>query len=145
VVALLDVNALIALFWSSHNFHPRMQGWFAANSGSGWATCAFTEAGFVRVVSNPMFSPRAVSPVEAIELLEGAVQHAGHRFWEDEVSVADATRSIRAHLIGHQQVTDAYLLGLAIHKEGKLVTFDRSIAALVPGHGGGASYLEIIR
>jgi toxin-antitoxin system PIN domain toxin len=59
-VALLDVNALVALAWDSHVHHAAMRTWFAANSAGGWATCPMTESGFVRVSSNPKVLPSPI-------------------------------------------------------------------------------------
>ena len=142
--ALLDVNALIALFWAGHPFHERMQRWFGRHARAGWATCPYTEAGFVRILSNPRFSAHAVSPREAVEVLEASRQHAAHRFWADDVPVSKCVQPFQQRLVGHLRVTDAYLLGLALRKKGKLATMDEGIASLLPGNGKGQSYLEII-
>jgi toxin-antitoxin system PIN domain toxin len=144
VESLLDVNALIALFWAGHPFHQRMQRWFARHARAGWATCPFTEAGFVLILSNPRFSAHAVSPSEAIEVLQASRQHTTHRFWADDLPVSEAIQPFQQRLVVHQQVTDAYLLGLALRKKGKLATLDEGIASLLPGNGQRHSCLEII-
>ena len=54
-VFLLDANLLIALAWPEHEAHNRAGSWFARHSRSGWATCPFTQAAFVRILSNPAF------------------------------------------------------------------------------------------
>src|SRR5229473_2976762 len=110
---LLDVNVLIALIWPAHAFHSSVQNWFARNSRRGWATCPVTQTGFVRIVSNPAFSPDAVSPQEAISVLAANLQHRWHQFWADAIGLEEATHAFRHRVVGHQQVTDAYLLGLA--------------------------------
>src|SRR5690242_1005480 len=129
---LLDVNVLIALIWPAHAFHSRMQNWFARNSRRGWATCPVTQTGFVRIVSNPAFSSDAVSPEEAVSVLAANLQHRSHQFWADGIGIEEATQAFRHRVVGHQQITDAYLLGLAAHHKGKLATLDRSVAALLP-------------
>jgi len=129
---LLDVNVLIALGWRGHPDHTRVQRWFAGNSAEGWATCPFTQAAFVRIVSNPAFSAHATSPVEALKLLTANLKHATHQFWADNLSLGDALRPFADRLAGHRQVTDAYLLGLALRKKGKLATLDRGILDLLP-------------
>ena len=131
MTSLLDVNVLVALHWPGHQFHRGAQDWFARNADRGWATCPFTQAAFVRIISNPAFSPRAVSPAEAIRALTTSLKHPAHRFWPDDITYADAVRSLGGRLVGHKQVTDAYLLGLALHKKGKLATLDRGLAALL--------------
>ena len=127
---LLDVNVLVALLWPPHEAHSRVQHWFAQHAARGWATCAFTEAGFVRILSNPAVSQGAISPADALEVLSGSLTHPGHRFWNQDIGFVEATSYCAQRLLGHQQITDAYLLGLAIHKKGKLVTLDGGVAAL---------------
>ena len=140
---LLDVNVLIALFWPDHEAHDRAQQWFARKGRSGWATCPFTQAGFVRILSNPSFSTQAVTPHEAMRLLVANLNHSGHQFWKDEITFADAVQPFQARLKGHQQVADAYLLGLAMHQRGKLATFDKKIGSLLSKNTDW-SFLEII-
>ena len=128
---LLDVNLLIALSWPAHEKHARAQAWFGQHASEGWATCPFTQAAFVRILSNPAFSADAVAPREATKLLSANVKHPHHKFWADDVAFVDAVEPFTRSLVGHQQVTDAYLLGLAIHKKGALATMDQSIQALL--------------
>ena len=136
---LLDVSVLVALSWPGHQFHEAVQHWFARNASKGWATCPIVEAGFVRILSNPAFSPRAVSPAEAISALQVTVQHPAHQFWADDISFPDALRFLKGPLTGHKQIMDAYLVGLAIHKRGRLATTDRGIAGIAP-----AGLIELI-
>jgi len=131
---LLDVNVLIALVWPEHSGHRLVQRWFARTGGRRWATCPFTEAGFVRILSNPAFSPRAVSPVEAIEALRANTGRPGHEFWSDDARYGEAVQSFQARIVGHQQVSDAYLVGLALRKRGRLATLDRGILDLLHEH-----------
>jgi toxin-antitoxin system PIN domain toxin len=129
---LLDVNILIALFWPAHEFHTVARRWFARNSQHAWATCTVTQAGFVRIVSNPAFSRDAVSPEQAMEVLEGNLQHPRHQFWKDQIGFVETVRPFAGKMLGHRQVTDAYLLGLAFRHGGALATLDRGIEALLP-------------
>lgn len=140
---LLDVNVLVALLWPDHEAYDRAQDWFGRKARSGWATCPFTQAGFVRIVSNPAFSTHAVTPQEATRLLVANLNHPGHKFWKDEIAFSDAVQPFRVRLTGHQQVPDAYLLGLAMHQRGKLATFDKKIGALLSKNTQW-SYLEVI-
>ena len=130
---LLDVNVLVALMWPAHEGHQRAQEWFARNAKNGWATCPLTQAGFVRILSNPAFSSDAVAPQEASKLLSANLKHPSHLFWPDDVSFADAVNPIQKQIVGHQQVTDAYLLGLALRRKAKLATMDRGVSMLLPG------------
>jgi uncharacterized protein len=131
-VHLLDVNVLIALIWPAHERHAIAQRWLASESNKGWATCPLTQAAFVRIVSNPAFSRDAVAPLPATEILEAALRHPLHQFWPDEISLVEAIRPVAKKLLGHQQISDAYLLGLAVHRKGGLLTMDRAILGLLP-------------
>jgi len=128
-VFLLDANVLIALAWPEHEFHEKVGRWFMRHSRAGWATCPFTQAAFVRVLSNAAFSADALTPENALRVLESNLLLPGHHFWEDSISVPDGIRSSGGRLTGHRQITDAYLLGLAIHHKGKLATLDKGIGA----------------
>jgi toxin-antitoxin system PIN domain toxin len=129
---LLDVNVLIAAIWPTHESHSTVQQWLGRHVRDGWATCPLTQAAFVRIVSNPAFSPNALTPRDALALLEANLRHAAHHFWEDEISFLAAVEPFAEKLVGHQQVSDAYLLGLAIHKKGRLATLDKGVLALLP-------------
>jgi len=142
--ALLDVNVLIALLWPAHESHARAQRWFTQNAQQGWATCALTQLGFVRVTSNPGFSGRAVSPRDALEVLRGTMSHPGHRFWTEDLGVTEALPQFGRRLMGHQQITDAYLVALAIHKKGRLVTFDTSIGSLLQDSATAKAHLVLL-
>ena len=128
---LLDVNMLVALLWGSHEDHKRVRTWFVGSSKVGWATCPFTQAGCVRILSNPAFSKNAPSLQQALELLSVNLNHPSHVFWPDDLTLIEAVRPMERLLVGHKQVTDAYLLGLAIRRKAKLITLDRSISALL--------------
>ena len=131
-VHLLDVNVLIALIWPAHVSHAIAQRWLANDSNGGWATCPLTQAAFVRILSNPAFSRDAVAPLQATEILEAALRHPLHQFWPDEIGLVEAIRPVAKQLLGHQQVSDAYLLGLAVHRKGRFLTMDRAILGLLP-------------
>lgn len=131
-MALLDVNALVALVWDSHVHHATVRDWFSANRKHGWATCPVTESGFVRVSSNPKIMPHAIGVEAAIGVLTRVRSIDGHVFLSDDVSLADADLP---HLVGHRQVTDAHLLTLARRNGVPLVTFDSGIQDLADGRG----------
>jgi uncharacterized protein len=131
-VCLLDANVLIALVWPDHVSYEPAARWFARHSRAGWATCPFTEAGFVRIISNAAFSPNALSPRNAIRLLEDNLAIPGHVFWPDAISFPKAMRNLESRFTGHRQTTDLYLLGLAAHYQGKLATLDKGVRAWAP-------------
>lgn len=128
---LLDVNMLIALAWPNHVHHRIAQAWFSRHASAGWATCPLTQCGFIRISSNPRIISEAVSPREAQLLLRTVTAHRHHQFWADDIPFHAESIPVQL-LLGHQQVTDAYLLGLSLGHKGKLVTLDAGIAALLP-------------
>jgi uncharacterized protein len=124
--ALLDVNLLIALLDADHSLHSAATRWFGANAKEGWASCPITQNGCVRVMSHPGY-PNPL-PVRAIvERLAEATAHASHAFWPDAVSLLDGHVVDPGRIHGPRQVSDLYLLALAVANRGRLVTFDRSI------------------
>jgi toxin-antitoxin system PIN domain toxin len=131
-VYLLDVNVLVAAIWPTHVFHERVQKWFGQFASRGWATCPMTQSGFVRLTSNPSFAPNALSVADAISLLGANLVHPAHQFWPDEINLAQAVDAFTVRLQGYKQLTDAYLLGLAIYRGAKFATTDRRILELVP-------------
>jgi uncharacterized protein len=125
--ALLDINVLLALLDADHIDHIRAREWIAAEIGDGWASCAITQNGFVRVLSQPRY-PSPVPPATAMELLARACATPHHEFWPCDVSVLDPAHVDPTRVHGPRQVTDAYLLALAVGRGGRFVTFDRSVA-----------------
>jgi len=126
VRALLDVNVLVALLDADHADHRRARAWLEAEIGSGWASCAITQNGFVRVVSQPRY-PSPVPVAVAIDRLARATASERHAFWPCDASLLDARAIDRQLLHGPRQVTDAYLLALAVAHRGRFVTFDGAI------------------
>lgn len=124
------MNLLIALAWPSHVHHQEAQAWFAGKRRAGFRTCPLTQAGFVRISCNPKFSPDAVAPSDALQLLEAITSLPEHDFWADDLSLEEALGKIQPLLAGHRQVTDAYLAGLAAVHGGILATLDRGATAL---------------
>lgn len=125
--ALLDVNVLIALLDSDHVSHTSAIRWFAANAGAGWASCAITQNGCIRTMSNPGY-PNPL-PVQAlVEHLREACRQQVHEFWDDDVSLLDSGAVDSGRIHGPRQLTGTYLLALAAQHGGRLVTFDDGIA-----------------
>lgn len=135
--ALLDVNVLLALLDVDHVDHRRAEKWISEEIQHGWASCALTENGFVRIISQPKY-PSPVSPSEAVERLRRATRTEHHEFWSCSISLLEDRRINSSHVHGPNQVTDAYLLALAVEHGGRFVTFDRSIPlSATPGAGPG--------
>lgn len=145
-IALLDVNALLALLWENHVFHVRMARWFAGNENRGWATCPITEQGFVRIVCNPAYIKPAPGIRSALDLLQKTTEASrNHQFWPDDLPLSALSVSIRRRLHGPKQITDAYLLALAMHRKGTLVTFDYRMETLAPEGSAEREALLILR
>jgi toxin-antitoxin system PIN domain toxin len=131
--ALLDVNVLLALLDADHVDHRAARAWLGAEIAHGWASCAITENGFVRVMSQPRY-PSPVPPAEAMARLARATHTGHHQFWPCDRSVLDERFVDRSRVHGPRQVTDAYLLALAVAHRGRFVTFDHALPlAAVPG------------
>jgi toxin-antitoxin system PIN domain toxin len=125
--ALLDVNVLIALLDADHVSHQAAWSWFAAHAADGWASCAITQNGCLRIMSHSGYpNPRSVA--EIAERLRAATAQPVNEFWADAVSVLDSARFDTTRIHGPRQLTDLWLLALAVSRGGRLVTFDRSIA-----------------
>ncbi len=140
--ALLDLNILTALLWPAHEHHEAAHRWFGARANARWATCALTQLGFVRIVSNPAFSRDALTPAEAVALLAENLTQPAHEFWTESLQVPAAIKGMEPELHGYRQLTDAYLLALADRRKGVLATFDRGLRALAGDTFGSA--LEIV-
>jgi uncharacterized protein len=133
-VGLLDVNVLLAAAWPKHIHHGVASKWLRQHAASGVATCTVTQLGFVRLSSNPRFSPDAVSPAEALALLRQITMNKWHHFWADPPDglIHPAIAGTLGKSLTTHHVTDAYLAGLAKHHGGKLVTLDQPLVKLFP-------------
>ena len=129
---LLDVNVLIALAWPLHVHHAIAHAWFEKLGHKSWSTCPLTQLAFVRISSNPKIISTAVSPRAAVQALGEMIELAGHVFWADDLRVNDLASFASSALVGHRQVTDAYLIELAKRRKGKLATLDAGLADLLP-------------
>lgn len=131
--ALLDINVLLALLDSDHVDHHRAHDWLEGGIEDGWASCAITQNGFVRIISQPHY-PSPISPAEAIDLLGRACDSGPHEFWTCDVSLLDSRTVDRCGVHSPRQVTDAYLLALSAAHGGHFVTFDRSLSISAVKH-----------
>jgi uncharacterized protein len=127
---LLDLNALIALVDPDSIHYEAMQRWFDSAGHRDWGVCPLTESGFVRVTTNPKYSGPNRTVAQASAILAELSKIIGYRYWPMTESWVVMTAPFAPRIKGHQQVTDAYLLGMAIREEGTLVTFDASISYL---------------
>lgn len=129
---LLDANVLIALAWPVHVHHTIAHDWFERQGHLSWSTCPLTQLAFVRISSNARIISGAVSPRGAVQALAKILALTGHVFWPDNLQVGNLPSFSSKTLVGHRQVTDAYLLELAKHQNGKLATLDAGLADLLP-------------
>ena len=124
---LLDVNVLVALFDPGHVHHRVVARWFSS-PGLQWGLCAFSEAGFLRVSTNVAAGNRTLE--QATDVLKSFSNDPCYRFWPIKAGWSSLVEPFQDRVYGHQQVTDAFLLGLAIKEDGVLVTMDKAIRHL---------------
>ena len=131
--ALFDVNVLIALHDSDHVHHHVASAWLQENGEHGWASCPLTQNGCLRIMAQPGYGkPQPLATLVA--MLGRSTSTRFHEFWADSISLIDTAQFHHAHIHNPRQLTDLYLLALAVHHGGRLVTFDRLIAlSAVPG------------
>jgi len=138
--SLLDVNVILALIDYDHAFHFRSHEWWENAKGNGWASCPLTENGVVRIMSHPRYAdPEEYKPREIISWLTQFSRNSDHEFWPDDLSLTDTEQFNHDHILGPRQITDHYLLALAVSRNAAFVTFDRSISTgavknALPGH-----------
>ena len=120
---LLDANVLIALFDADHVHHGIVRDWFIALRGE-FATCPIVEGALTRWIVRIEGSSGAAAAQRELRKLAA---DSRHRFWPDDLAYADVEWT---GVIGHSQVTDAYLAALARKRGGRLATLDRGLAAL---------------
>jgi len=126
--SLLDVNVLLALHDPNHTHAEIAHKWWEHDRDAGWASCAISENGFVRISSGPRYSPFIrFTALEAAQILTLFTNSNDHEFWFDSISILDTSIFSLDRVVGPGQLTDVYLLGLAVENGGRLVTFDRRI------------------
>jgi predicted nucleic acid-binding protein len=93
---------------------------------------------------NPNVSGGGLRCQDAVGVLEDRLRDPHHRFWSDDIGLPEGVAPFRDRLLGHRQITDAYLLGLAIHHGGKLATLDRGLLSLLPVDSPARRHIELI-
>jgi uncharacterized protein len=127
---LLDINILLGIAWEDQQAHQTVFPWFKGLGEQCFATCAITQAGFVRISNSARMTKQPVPIKSALELLNLLIDVPGHEFWPIDIGIQEATAAFVDKLFGPLQLTDAYLLGLAIANDGVLVTRDQAIPQL---------------
>ncbi len=138
---LLDVNVLVALIDPNHVHHDAAHAWFERTGCVSFATCPLTENGVLRVLGHAHYPNGLGSPAALVPAVLAVRGLAGHVFWPDTVSLADPHVVDGARLLGSEQLSDVYLLALAVAHGGRLATFDRRISAAAVRAGAEALHL----
>lgn len=141
-VALLDVNVLIALLDRRHVHHEGAHGWFATAQAHGWATCPLTQNAVLRILGQPRYPNSPGPPAVVAPLIAELIRHPQHQFWPDSLSLLDPNRVDASRLLESSQLTDTYLLALAVERGGRLVSLDRRLSPV--GVAGGREALWLI-
>ena len=121
--ALFDVNVLIALLDKNHDKHTTVSNWLGSHIQQGWASCPLTQNGCVRILSQPKY-PNSLGIADAVERLRSAVSTPYHRFFADDISLLDDAVMDSGSLSGPKQITDTYLIALAVEHSARFVTLD---------------------
>ena len=143
-VFLLDVNVLLALAWSNHEQHEVAHAWCAEQRRFRWASCPTTQSASSaspcsRQSSNGTF-PVLMRWSFYRKILNARDTSFGLKI---ERSMRCWMHSVR-RLVGHQQVTDACLLSLAIRHKGNLATFDHGVLALLASNSPAIEHITAI-
>lgn len=140
--ALLDINVLIAVHDCDHVHHTQAAEWLETQSEQGWASCPLTQNGFLRIMGQSAYSnPQPLALLT--QMLQSSTGTAFHQFWPDDISILDGLKFNHQHIHSPRQLTDLYLLGLAVKNQGCLVTFDQRIP-LSAVHGARPGHLVIL-
>ena len=124
---LLDVNVWVALFDSAHIASARANA-FIESANIQIATCPIIENGVIRILNLPNYGKRGALGVQVVRnQLINACRSLDHQFWPDDISLKDDQSVDFSRVHGHNQITDLYLLALAVKHNGVFVTFDQNI------------------
>jgi toxin-antitoxin system PIN domain toxin len=138
-VLLLDVNVLVALAIHDHPKHAKAMLWFRSKRSSGFSTCAITQSGLIRISSNPGVYKVRFFHEGALAALRSLTGLPEHEFWPMDLDYEAAVAPLRHRISGYKQTTDAYLLGLAIHRRAKFATMDSGVKDIA-----GPKYAEVV-
>ena len=134
MTTLLDVNVVIALLDPRHIGHIAAHTWFSSPTRGRWATCPIVENGVIRIVGSPKYVTSPGPPSNVMRLLGKLRSYGGHEFWPNEFSLLDSDLVQVSAALRPEDITDGYLLALAVSRRGKLATFDTKIrSAFVTG------------
>lgn len=143
MAALLDVNLLVALLDMDHLHHATATRWLNEHLHGGWASCPLTQNGCIRVMSQSAYPNHAPAAGIAARLAE-ATSHSAHTFWPDSVSLLTQGLMDWKNLLSGRQITDAYMLALAVANRGSFATLDQGVA-LSAVHGATPKHLVLLK
>ncbi|MGV9009010.1 TA system VapC family ribonuclease toxin [Brevundimonas sp.] len=143
MIHLLDVNVLIALLDPEHIAHDDVHVWFDTVGKTAWATCPIVQNGFLRIVGASRYSSVTTPLPVLVDNLSEFTRRPGHHFWAEDFSLLTDVVIRREGLTNAAQLTDTYLLGLAVRNGGRLATMDRRLStrAVV---GGDQALVQIL-
>lgn len=136
------MNVLIALLDEDHPRHDAARSWFEYNSGQGWASCPLAQNGCIRILSQPRY-PNPLGILGVVERLRGLTSTTNHEFVPDDISLLTESVVEISRVSGHRELTDVYLLALAVAHGFRLVTLDTGIR-LVAVEGARERHLVVI-
>ena len=140
---LLDVNVWVALLDEAHVFHARVLA-FIQKPTLKIASCPLTENGVIRILNLPGYSKLGPAGFEAVRnKLQEISCDLNHECWPDSISLRTSESINWPRVLGHNQITDVYLLALAVAHNGCLVTLDQRVA-LSTVHGASQKNLVLL-
>jgi toxin-antitoxin system PIN domain toxin len=128
---LLDAEVLLALVWPRHEGHHAAHAWFAETGRSGWASNTLTQLGALRLLTHPAVTKGAVSPSEAVRIVDAMTAHPAHEFWPLEEMPLKVWGDVVGRIRTRRHWTHARLLFEAERRDGGVVTFDEGMKSLV--------------
>lgn len=121
---LVDINILIALLDINHDLHTRALNWFLDSGRHGWHSCPTTQSGVIRIMGGRWYGPTRLAPDASGSRLRSMMEGTSHSFVPDDASLLDPD-VVNLSLVGTGgDVTDAYLLRLAVAHHVSLATMD---------------------
>jgi uncharacterized protein len=140
---LLDVNVWVALLDEAHVHHAQAVALMERRKVK-IATCPLVENGVIRVLNLPGYSKHGPAGFEAVsQKLQQICSDVDHEFWPDKVSLRSQGQVNWSRVLGHNQITDVYLLALAVAHQGCLATLDHRVA-LSTVVGAGKEHLMLL-
>jgi uncharacterized protein len=127
---LLDAEVLLALVWPRHEGHRAAHVWFAETGKLGWASNTLTQLGTLRLLTHPAVTKGAVSPSEAVKIVDALTAHPSHDFWPLEEMPLKVWGDVLGRIQTRRDWTDAQLLFEAERRDGGVVTFDEGMKSL---------------